>query len=140
MSDSGTPWTAACQASLSFTISLSLLTFMSTELVMLSNHLILYCPILLPLIFPSIRVFSNESGGQGIRVSASASVLPMNIQGPLRQGRPQVPCSRLSLLRPELNPSRSRTLSPVHLRELFTLSGGLPGGLRPPCPRGLFTS
>ena len=60
MSDSGTPWTAACQASLSFTISLSLLTFMSTELVMLSNHLILYCPILLPSIFPSIRVLSNK--------------------------------------------------------------------------------
>ena len=39
----------------------SLLQFMSIELVMLSNHLILYCPILLPLIFPSIRVFSNES-------------------------------------------------------------------------------
>lgn len=49
---------------------------------------------------------------------------------PLRQGRPQVPCSRLSLLRPELSPPRSRTLSPVHLRELFTASGGLPW--RPP--------
>ena len=57
-----TPWTAACQASLSFTISWSLLTLMSIELVMPSDHLILCCPLLLmPSIFPSIRVFSNES-------------------------------------------------------------------------------
>ena len=57
-----TPWTAACQASLSFTISQTLLKFMSIELVMPSNHLILCCPLLLlPSIFPSIRVFSNES-------------------------------------------------------------------------------
>ena len=57
-----TPWTAACQASLSFTISWRLLRLMSIKLVMPSNHLILCCPlILLPLIFPSIRVFSNES-------------------------------------------------------------------------------
>ena len=57
-----TLWTAACQASLSFTISQSLLKLMSTELVMLANHLILCCPLLLlPSIFPSIRVFSNES-------------------------------------------------------------------------------
>ena len=57
-----TPWTAACQASLSFTISQSLLKLMSIELVMPSNHLILCHPLLLPpSIFPSIRVFSNES-------------------------------------------------------------------------------
>ena len=57
-----TPWTAACQASLSFTISQSLLKLMSLELVMPSNHLICCHPLLLPpLIFPSIRVFSNES-------------------------------------------------------------------------------
>ena len=57
-----TPWTAAHQASLSFTISWSLLKLMSIELVMPSNHLIL-CPplLLLPSIFPSIRAFSNES-------------------------------------------------------------------------------
>ena len=56
-----TPWTAARQASLSFTISRSLLKLMSIELVMLFNHLILCCPLLLlPSIFPSIRVFSNE--------------------------------------------------------------------------------
>ena len=56
-----TPWTAAHQAFLSFTISQSLLKFMSIELVMPSNHLILCHPLLLPSIFPSIRVFSNES-------------------------------------------------------------------------------
>ena len=57
-----TPWTAACQASLSFTTSWSLLRFMSIELVTLSNNLIL-CHLLLLLlsIFPSIRVFSSES-------------------------------------------------------------------------------
>ena len=57
-----TPWTAARQASLSITNSWSLLKFMSIELVMPSNHLILCRPLLLlPSIFPSIRVFSNES-------------------------------------------------------------------------------
>ena len=56
-----TPWTAACQASLSSTISRSLLKLMSIESVMPSNHLILCHPfICLPSIFPSIRVFSNE--------------------------------------------------------------------------------
>ena len=56
-----TPWTAACQASLSFTVSWSLFKFTSTELVTLSSHLILCCPLLLlPSIFPSIKVFSNE--------------------------------------------------------------------------------
>ena len=53
-----TPWTAACQASLSFTISWSLLKLMSIESVMPSHPLL---PLLLPSIFPSIRVFSNES-------------------------------------------------------------------------------
>ena len=61
MSDSATPWTAACQTFLSFTNSQSLLKLMSIESVMPSNHLILCCPLLLPSIFPSIRVFSNES-------------------------------------------------------------------------------
>ena len=85
-----TPWTAACQASLSFSISLSLLRFMSIESVMPSSHLIFYLPLFLLLsIFPSTRVFSNDwlptwsqfftSGGQSI--GASASVLPMNIPG-----------------------------------------------------------
>ena len=57
-----TSWPTAHQASLSFTISWSFLKLMSIELVMPSNHLILCCPLLLlPSIFPSIRVFSNES-------------------------------------------------------------------------------
>ena len=56
-----TPWTAAHQASLAFTISQSLLRFMFTESVMPSNHLILCCPLLfLPSIFPSTRAFSSE--------------------------------------------------------------------------------
>ena len=58
----GTPWTAAHQASLSITNSQSLLKLISIESVMPSNHLILCCPLLLlPSIFPTIRVFSNES-------------------------------------------------------------------------------
>ena len=61
MSDSVTPWTAACQASLSTTTSWSLLNLMSIKSVMLSSHLILCRPLrLLPSIFLSIRVFSNE--------------------------------------------------------------------------------
>ena len=56
----GTPWTAVHQASLSFIISRSLLNFVSIESVTPSNHLILCRPLLLPLIFPSVRVFSNE--------------------------------------------------------------------------------
>ena len=61
MSSFASPWTAECQASLSFTISWSLLKLMSIESVMPSNHLILcHRLLLLPSIFPSIRVFSNE--------------------------------------------------------------------------------
>ena len=59
--ESRTPWTAACQASFFSTISWSLLKFMSVESVVLSNHLILCRSLLLPSIFPSIRVLSNES-------------------------------------------------------------------------------
>ena len=81
-----TPWTAAGQASLFFTVSQSLLELISIELVMPSNHLIPHCPLLLlPSIFPSIRLFSTESAlhisGQSIGASTLASVLPMNIQG-----------------------------------------------------------
>ena len=75
------------QASLSITNSQSLFKLMSTESVMASNHLVLCpsCPLLHPpSIFPSIRVFPmsqlSGSGGQSIGVSASTSVLPMNIQ------------------------------------------------------------
>ena len=86
VSDSATPWTAAIQASLSIINFWSLLKLISIELVMSSNHLILCRPLLLlPSIFPSIRVFPMSqfftSGGQSIGVSASASVLLKNIQG-----------------------------------------------------------
>ena len=85
MSDSlWPPWTAAHQASTSFTISWSLLKLMSIELVMPLNHLILCCPLLLPSVFPASGSFSVsrlfELGGQGIGASASSSILPMNIQ------------------------------------------------------------
>ena len=85
MSDSVTPWTAACQASLSITNSRGLLKLMSTELVLPSNYLIL-CPplLLLPSIYPSIKVFFNESF---LRIRwpkqwsfSFSSVFPMNIQ------------------------------------------------------------
>ena len=80
-----TPWTAECQASLSFTISLSLLRLMSIKTVVPSNLLILCCcRLLLPSIFPIIRIFPVSwllaSGSQSIGASASASVLLMNIQ------------------------------------------------------------
>ena len=80
-----TLWTAARQASLSFTISWSLLRLMSIELLMPSNHVILCRPLLLlPQSFPASRSFPVSqlfvSGGQSIGVSALASVLPMNIQ------------------------------------------------------------
>ena len=58
---SATPWTAACQASLCIINSQSSLKVMSIESVMPSNHLIPCCPLLLPSISPSIRIFSNES-------------------------------------------------------------------------------
>ena len=76
------PWTAACKASLSFTIFQSLLKCRSIELVMPSNHLILCCLVLLPPSFPASGALPMSwlfaSGGQSIR--ASALVLPMNIQ------------------------------------------------------------
>ena len=80
-----TPWTAAHQASVSLTNSWSLLKFMSIELVLPLNHLILYCPFSSCLqacpasgSFPMSQLFAP--GGQRIGVSVSASVLPMNIQ------------------------------------------------------------
>ena len=86
------PWTAAHQVSLSFTLSWSLIKLMSIESVMPSNHLILCRPILLlPSIFSSIRVFSNDLAfctrrPKSIGASASASVLPMNSQSWFRLG------------------------------------------------------
>ena len=82
VSDSVTPWTAACQASLSITNSWSLPRLMSIESMMPSNHLILCHPLLLlPSIFPNIRIFSNESA---LRIrwpkywSFSFSISPFN--------------------------------------------------------------
>ena len=99
MYDSVTPWNAAWQISLTFSISWSLVTFMSIESVMPSNRLILCRTLLLlPLIFLSIRVFSNESAFY-IRWSKcwsfnSASVLPMNILGWFPLGLTSlIPCS-----------------------------------------------
>jgi len=70
-----TPWTAAHQAFLSFTISLNLLKFMFIESVMPPNHLILCHPLHLPSIFPSIRDFSNESALHQV-----AKVLELQLQ------------------------------------------------------------
>ena len=81
-----TPWTAAHQAPMSSSISQSWLKFMSVGSVMLTNHLILCCPLLLlPSVFPRTRSFPISwlfvSACKTIRASASASILPMNIQG-----------------------------------------------------------
>ena len=93
--DSVTPWTAAHQASLPSTISWSLLRLMSIELMMPSNHLILCLSTFStfssrPQPFPASGSFSMNwffaSGGQSIGASASASVLPVNIQGCLPLG------------------------------------------------------
>ena len=86
VSDSfATPWTVARRASLPFTISQSLLKRMSIQSVMPSNHLILCRPLLCLQSFPASGSFLMSrllaSGGQSIGASASASVLPMNIQG-----------------------------------------------------------
>ena len=84
---SGIPWTAACRVSLTLTIPCCLPKFMSIELVMLSNHPIRYCPLLLFYLqpFPASESFLMSqlfaSGGQSIGVSAPASILSMNIQG-----------------------------------------------------------
>ena len=82
-----TPWTAARQASLSITNSRSLLKLMSIKPVMPSNHLILCHPLLLPpSIFPTIRVFSNESDGQKTheKISTVLIILKMHIKTTVR--------------------------------------------------------
>ena len=84
VSDSATPWTAACQAFLSFTTSQSF-KLMSIELMMPSSHLMLYCPLLLcPLSCPASGSFPVSplftSDGQSFGALVSASALPMNIQ------------------------------------------------------------
>ena len=75
--------TAACQAPLSSTISRSLFKVVFIESVMLSNHLILYCRLLLPSIFPNVKISSLQTAKV---IGVSASVLPMNIQGWLPLG------------------------------------------------------
>ena len=105
-------WIAAQQAPLSSTISWSLLKFMSIKSMMLSNNLIFCHPLLLlSLIFSSIRVFSNESffasGGQSI--GASASILPVNIQGSF----PEPGLTGLISLQPK---GLSRVLSSTNLK------------------------
>ena len=114
-----TPWTAASHAFLSFTVCWSLLKLMFTELVMPSNHLILYCLLLLlPSIFPSITVFSNELAlhTRWPNYEASASVLPMNIQGWFPLGL----TSLISLL--SKGHSRVISTTTVPKRQFFALS------------------
>ena len=110
-----TPWTAARQAPLSSTCSQSLLKFTSIGSVLLSNHIILYHPlILLPSIipasgsFPVSQIFS--SGSQRIRASASAPVFPMNIQGWFPLGLTDL----ISLLSKELSRVFSNTTVQKH--------------------------
>ena len=116
-----TPWTAAHQASLSITNSCSLLKLMSIRWVMPSNHLILcHALLLLPSVFPSIRVFSKtgsfpmsqffESGGQSGGVSTSTSVLAMNNQEWFPLGR----TGWISLLSRELSRVFSNTTVQKH--------------------------
>ena len=119
-----TPWTAACQTPLSSTISQSSLKFMFIELVMLSNHLTLCCPLLLLLqsfpasvSFPMSRLF--ESGGQNVGASASASDLPMNIQGWFPLGL----TSLISLLFKRLSRVFSNTIVQKH--QLFSAQPSL---------------
>ena len=100
MSNSANPWTEACQASLSITNSWSLLKHMSIESVTPSKHSILHQPLLLSpsISFPASKSFQMSqfftSGGQSIAISATASVLPMNIQDDLLEdGLVIFPCS-----------------------------------------------
>ena len=118
-----TLWTAACQASLYFAISQSLLKLMSIELVMPSNHFVLCHPfLLLPLIFPSIRIFSDESALciQSIGDSASVSVFPVNVQA----HAPQLLnlCSRARATTAEAHMPRtcSAVREPTAMRSLCT--------------------
>ena len=91
MFDSAASQTAARQALLSSTISWNFLRFISIESGVLSNHLILCYPLLLlPSVFPNIRVYLMcqlfTSGGQSIGASTSSSILPMNVQGEFHLG------------------------------------------------------
>ena len=118
VSDSVTPWTATCQASLSFTIFHSLLMY--TELVMPSNHLILCCPsLLLTSMFPSIRVLPNESALRNRWSkyrSFSFSISPSSIQGWYPLGLTGL----ISLLSKRL--SRVLSSTTIWKHQFFTLS------------------
>ena len=124
-----TLWTVACQAPLYFTISWSLLNSMSVESVIPSNHLIFYCLLLLlPSIFTSIFFFFFpvrqlfSSGGQGIGVSASASVLPVNTQDWSPLGLiGLIPCSQLSSPAPQLESISSSVVSLLYGPALTSL-------------------
>ena len=127
-----TPWAAAYQASLSFTISQSLLRLMSAESVMPSNHLILcYHFLLLPSIFPSIKVFSKELAlhirVQSTGVSASASVLPIQSWFPLGlTGLISLPSKGLSRVFSSTTVQKHQFFGPqpsllVHLSNLLTI-------------------
>ena len=114
MSDSATLWTAACPASPSFTISWSLLRLMSIKSVMPSKHLIFCRPLLLlPSIFSSIRVFSNESAlvtwtivnkllfssqTSSLETSALVAVFTMSASAACFQGPSSFTCLHLRLL------------------------------------------
>ena len=108
------PWTKACQASLSFSISHRFLILMSTELVMPSILSSLHPLFLLPSIFPSIRVFSNESAlhirWPILELPASASILSVNIQGCIPLGLTGL----ISLLSKGLLKVFSRTMIQKH--------------------------
>ena len=124
------PWTAARQDSLSFTISQSLLKIMSIELVRPSNHLILCHPLLFssPHSFAASESFPVSwllwSGGQSIGASASASVLPMNIQDWLVWS----PCSpgdcQQSSPTPQFKSINSSPLSFLHSPTLTSMTTG----------------
>ena len=107
-----TPWPAARQASLSFTISWSLLKFMSIESVMSSNHLILCHPLLLlPSIFPNIRVFSNESATSALH--QVAKVLELQPQHQSLQWKLRIDFLQDRLVQSPCSPRDSQVSSPT---------------------------
>ena len=93
-----TPWTAACQTSLFVTISWSLLKFLSIESVMPSNHLILCHPLLLPSVFPSIRVVSPSSEYSGLISFRTDWLDLLAVQGTLKESSPPSQFEDISFL------------------------------------------
>ena len=117
MSDSVTPWTAAHQASQSSTISQSVLELMSTASVIPFNHLVLCCPLLLlPSVFPSSRVFSNQ-----LALHQVATVLEIQLQlqhqhGPRSNFQMKLACLKVSSITKVLGrKSDGAPISPVIL-------------------------